>query len=120
MRALALLLAALVVASCAAAPAPAVGAPLQRHAAAPTHEMGGMTDAGSARFAMGPCEPGGPPLGAGPAGPPAWVFPLVPRVRPPHPAPPPWVDDFATGTDHPPSPQPRTRFLSPHTPPTTP
>src|SRR5258708_7545206 len=100
MRALALLVAALVVASCAAVPAPAVGAPLQRHAAAPTHEMGGMTDAGSARFAMGPCESGGPPLGAIPAGPPAWCFPLVAGVSTAHSSANSWIDDFDSGMDH--------------------
>src|SRR5258708_14948289 len=101
MRALALLLAALVVASCAAAPAPAVGAPLQRHAAAPTHEMGGMTDAGSARFAMGPCEPGGPPPRAIPPGPPARWFPPAPRGRTPPPRPHPWSRDLRRRLDHP-------------------
>src|SRR5258708_11326673 len=100
MRAVALSGAALAVASWAAVTAPAVGAPLQRHAAAPTHDMGGMTDAGSARCGMGPCEPGGRPLGAVPAGPPAWCFPLVAGVSTARSTANSWVDAFDSGTDH--------------------
>lgn len=65
--------------------------------------MGGMTDptsAGADRFSMGPCEPSAVPLGAVPAGPPAWCVPLVSGVSTARSGANSWVDLFDGGLDH--------------------
>lgn len=49
---------------------------------------------------MGPCEPSTAPLGAIPAGPPAWCFPLVAGVSTARSAANSWVDLFDSGPEH--------------------
>lgn len=93
-----------VVAACVAAPAPP-----RRAEPARAHDMAGMADpadsadrasTGADRYAMGPCEPAGTPLGAVPAGPPAWCFPLVAGVSTARSGPNSWVDLFDSGLEH--------------------
>ena len=57
--------------------------------------MGGLD-----RLSMGPCEPSESPLGAVPAGPPAWCFPLVAGVSTARSGANSWVDLFDSGLDH--------------------
>lgn len=52
------------------------------------------------RVSMGPCEPSMPPLGAVPAGPPAWCLPLGAGVSTARSGANSWVDLFDSGLDH--------------------
>jgi len=102
-RVIAFPLAALIAASCVSTSTPS--ATPTRHAAPPppAHDMEAMTDPASDRFSMGPCEPSAPPLGAVPAGPPAWCLPLtagVSTARSTGNSGNSWVDLFDSGLDH--------------------
>ena len=97
MRALAVLVAALVLASCVSSPG--ASAARQRVVRATPSDMSGMAGEMD-RVSMGPCEPSLSPLGAVPAGPPAWCLPLAPGVSTAHSGPNSWVDRFDSGLDH--------------------
>jgi hypothetical protein len=97
MRALAVGMAALVLlASCVSSPSPSA-APRRAERPTPTHDM---SDGSMDRVSMGPCEPSMSPLGAVPAGPPAWCMPLAAGVSTARSTANSWVDLFDSGLDH--------------------
>lgn len=100
MRVTAALVATFIAVSCSAASAPRPVAIPHAATAQPGHDMvDGMSEAAS-RAAMGPCEPSASPIGAIPAGPPAWCLPLVAGVSTARSAANSWVDRFDSGLDH--------------------
>ncbi len=98
-RAIVFPLVALLMASCVSAAVPAA-TPARRAAVRAAPDLAGMTDPGSDRISMGPCEPRAVPLGAVPPGPPAWCFPLVAGVSTARSGANSWVDAFDSGLDH--------------------
>jgi hypothetical protein len=95
-RTITIALAALIAASCASTPSPRSEPP--RRAA--SHDMGPTADRAMDRASMGPCEPSMPPLGAIPAGPPAWCLPLAASSSTARPTASSWIDLFDGGADH--------------------
>ena len=99
MRAVAVLSAAILFASCMSSLGQSA-APRRVAPSIATHDMSAADGAEMDRVSMGRCEPSMSPLGAVPPGPPAWCLPLASGVSTARPTANGWVDRFDSGLEH--------------------